>query len=83
MQSHNDAGTSAAAAAYMQQKQNNGAVEDLVTEQSTILTNFNFFKSRQYGTISPEFRKEAIYVMGWANNTTKSALLNDKNVYMC
>lgn len=63
MQSHNDAGTSAAAA-YMQQKQNNDAVEDLVTEQSTILTNFNFFKSRQYGTISPEFRKEAIYVMG-------------------
>lgn len=63
LQSQNDAVTSAAAA-YVQQKQNYDSVEGFVTEQSTILTNLNFFKSRQYGTISPEFRKEAFYVMG-------------------
>lgn len=47
---------------YHTEQQNDGSVEDLVTERSIMSTNLNFFKSRQYGTISPEFRKEAIYV---------------------
>lgn len=53
-QSLNDEVTSA-----MMPKQND---EDLVTEKSVMSTNLDFFKSRQYGTISPEFRKGAIYV---------------------
>lgn len=35
--------------------------DHFVTEQS----NLNFLRSRKYGTISPEFLKEAIYVKGW------------------
>lgn len=63
LQSINDAITSATVNIHTERsKQNDDAVEDLVTEPSVLSTNLDFFKSRQYGTISPEFRKEAIYV---------------------
>lgn len=51
---------------YMEQYQHrNDEVDDTSSKESVKSSNSNFFKSRQYGTISPEFRKEAIYVMGW------------------
>lgn len=42
----------------------NDEVGDMTSEESVKSTNVNFFKSRQYGTISPDFRKETIYVKG-------------------
>lgn len=66
-QSDNDAVTSATNDYFLaiQKRQNDDAADvDLITEQSIVSSNSIFFKSRQYGTISPEFRKGAIYVMG-------------------